>query len=276
METVLLAVFLACTPGQEQRVAEIREQQVAEIRALHEVGEYAASFQMLETLLDQDPDHPELNQLYGVALLATRQAAVAVWPLSKAAEAPERALEAGILLARAHLENQSPADAIVAADRVLEQAPDLLEALLVRIDAKLVAKRAEEALVDIDTILEFDPNQPDALIAQLVALLALERVEEAEAALAAARERVDELEGQEPVQARFCAASAVFTLEKGGEGAGEKAAAEWDACLERFPLEPIVVDGAAAFFDGPGASDQVRLSAPQLELLRALGYFDDR
>ncbi|MEE8594540.1 MAG: tetratricopeptide repeat protein, partial [Gemmatimonadota bacterium] len=126
---VLFAVLLACTPSQEQ--------QVAEIRALHEEGEYAASIQMLEALLDQDPDHPELNQLYGVALLATRQAAVAVWPLSKAAEAPERALEAGILLARAHLENQSPADAIAAADRVLEQAPDLLEALLVRIDAKL-------------------------------------------------------------------------------------------------------------------------------------------
>jgi tetratricopeptide (TPR) repeat protein len=245
---VLLAVLLACTSSQER--------QVAEIRALHEQGEYAASIQMLEALLDQDPDHPELNQLYGVALLATRQAAPAVWPLSKAAEAPERALEAGILLARAHLENQSPADAIAAADRVLEQAPDLLEALLVRIDAKLVAKRAEEALVDIDTILQRDPTEPAALIAQLMALLELERVEEAEAALAAARERLDELEGQEPVQAKFCAANAIFTREKGGEGAGEKAAAEWDACLERFPLEPIVVDGAAAFFDGRGERER--------------------
>jgi tetratricopeptide (TPR) repeat protein len=245
---VLLAVLLACTPS--------REQQVAEIRALHEEGGYAASIQMLEVLLDQDPDHPELNQLYGVALLATRQAALAVWPLRKAAEAPERSLEVGILLARAHLENQSFADAIAAADRVLEQAPDLLEALLVRIDAKLAAKRAEDALVDIDTILELDPSQPDALIAQLVALLELERVEEAEAALAAARERADELVGQEPVQARFCVASVVFTLEKGGEGAGDQVAAEWDACLERFPLEPIVVEGAAAFFDKRGERER--------------------
>ena len=91
---------------------------MAEIRALHEAGEYAASIEKLEALLDQSPDHPELNQLYGVALLATRQAALAIWPLRKAAEAPELALKAGVLLARAHLENRSPADAIAAADRV--------------------------------------------------------------------------------------------------------------------------------------------------------------
>ena len=53
----------------EAVMAGAKEQQVVEIRALHEEGGYAASIQMLEALLDQDPDHPELNQLYGVALV---------------------------------------------------------------------------------------------------------------------------------------------------------------------------------------------------------------
>ena len=56
---------LACGFDPEARLEEIRRQQ--------ELGEFAATIGPLRELLQATPDDPELNHLYGVALLGTRQ-----------------------------------------------------------------------------------------------------------------------------------------------------------------------------------------------------------
>jgi tetratricopeptide (TPR) repeat protein len=234
------------------------EAQKAEIRELQANQRYAETIGRLETLLDRDPDDPELNHLYGVALLATGNAALAVWPLRKAAENPERAVEDGLLLAQAQLAGGSANDAIATADRILERAPDQVEALLLRAEAKLAEKRSEEALEDVDRVLAQRPDEPAALLARMTALLALEREEDAGEALKAAQAAVAEIEDRD-WETRLCAASAVFADEKSDADLAE---AEWTSCLKQFPSEPIVVEGSVDFFDGRGehqrATDIVR------------------
>jgi tetratricopeptide (TPR) repeat protein len=236
----ILLTALACSNPQAQRV---------EILELHASGRYAETIEPLEALLDHTPDDSELNHLYGVALLATGNTALAVWPLRKAAEDPQRAVEDGLLLARAQLVGGSANDAIATADRILEQAPDLPEALLLRAEAKLAEKRSEEALDDIERVLVQQPDEPAALLARVKALLVLERDEEAAEALAAVRDITPENEDQAAWQARFCAAGAVFADEKGDV---EIAQAEWVQCLERHPSEPVVVEESVRFFDQRG------------------------
>src|SRR5262245_28234395 len=101
-----------------------REERLEQIRGLQEEGQYPATVAPLRDLLERTPDDPELNHLYGVALLRTRQPELAIWPLRKAAQAPERAKEDGLLLARALLAGGSAEDAVQQASRVLELAPD--------------------------------------------------------------------------------------------------------------------------------------------------------
>jgi len=78
---VLLA--LACGGDAEKRLGEIRNR--------HETGQYAATLEPLRELLQASPDDPELNHLYGSALLALGQPDLAIWSLRKAALDPERA-----------------------------------------------------------------------------------------------------------------------------------------------------------------------------------------
>ena len=54
-------------------------------------------------LLEATPDDPELNHLYGVALLGARQPELSICPLRKAAQEPDRAIEDGLLLCQALL-----------------------------------------------------------------------------------------------------------------------------------------------------------------------------
>ncbi len=250
----MLLSVAACSSTETQR---------AEILELHQSGRYAETIEPLEALLDRTPDDPELNHLYGVALLATGNTALAVWPLRKAAEDPERAVEDGLLLGHAQLSGGSTGDAIATADRILEQVPDLPEALLLRAEAKLAEKRSEEALDDVERVLEQQPDEPAALLARVTALLLLEREEEAAEALAAAREITPENQDQAAWQARFCAAGAVFAGEKGDL---ELARAEWAQCLEHHPSEPVVVEEAVRFFDQQGEHERATGT-----LRRALG-----
>ncbi|UCH29054.1 MAG: tetratricopeptide repeat protein, partial [Myxococcales bacterium] len=236
----MLLSVAACSSTETQR---------AEILELHQSGRYAETIKPLEALLDRTPDDPELNHLYGVALLATGNTGLAVWSLRKAAEDPERAVGDGLLLGHAQLSGGSAGDAITTADRILERVPDLPDALLLRAEAKLAEKRAEEALDDIERVLEQQPGEPAALLARATALLLREREEEAAEALAAVREIAPENEDQAAWQARFCAAGAVFAGEKGDL---ELARAEWAQCLERHPSEPVVVEKAVDFFDQRG------------------------
>ncbi len=91
---VVLAV-LACGSDPEAQLEEIRSQQ--------EFGDFAATVAPLRELLESSPEDPELNHLYGVALLGVQRPELAIWPLRKAAQEADRAIEDGLLLSRALL-----------------------------------------------------------------------------------------------------------------------------------------------------------------------------
>jgi predicted Zn-dependent protease len=228
---------LACGFDPEARLEEIRSQQ--------ELGEYAATVAPLRELLEASPDDPELNHLYGVALLGAQQPELAIWPLRKSAQQPDRAIEDGLLLGRALLRGGSASDAVRQVLRVRELAPDRVEVIRLLLQARLAAKQNEEALEAAALLLALEPDDPDALLGHLVALLSLDRADEAEQALATFRKAVDELPGENEWRPRGCAVMATFTKEKGD---AEAAVAAWEDCLKAFPGEEIVVFGAIEFF----------------------------
>jgi tetratricopeptide (TPR) repeat protein len=229
---------LTCAPDPEARLEEIRTRQ--------QTGEFAATLEPLRELLEKTPDDPELNHLYGVALLGTRQPELAIWPLRKAAQHPDRAIEDGLLLALALLRGGSADDAVRQVLRVRELAPDRVDVLRLLLKARLDAKQHEEALEDAARLLAVEPDDPDALMARVLALLSLNRPDEAEPALAALRKAVEDRPDDTTWPPRICAATATFAKEKGDPDAAE---ALWNDCLEKFPGEEIVVFAAIDFFD---------------------------
>jgi len=233
---VVLAV-LACGSDPEARLEEIRSQQ--------ELGDFAATAAPLRELLEASPDDPELNHLYGVALLGVGRPELAIWPLRKSAQEPDRAIEDGLLLSRALLRGGSAADAVQQVLRVLELAPDRADVARLLLEVRLKAKQNEEALEAATLVLALEPDDPEALVGRLAAFLALERAEEAEQALAAFGEAVENLPDESPWHPRFCAGTASFAKEKGEAEAAEVA---WEECLEEFPGEEVVVFTAIGFF----------------------------
>ena len=259
---VLFAVVVlvaACAPGPEDLLKEARDLQAA--------GRIAESIPVLESLLNETPDDREANHLLGVALLATGQPALAIWPLGKAAEAPDAALEDALLLGRAHLTGGSSMDALVVVDRLIEEAPDLLEARQLRIDAYMESNKFEEALADAEYILDFRPDDQQTLVTRISILFELERAEEAEEAIATAKQAFTTAArpGAAPNawEARLCAVDATFQFEKQDEGHVDRARAAWEACLEKFPAVGIVVSNAMAFFDALGETER------SLEIIRS-------
>jgi len=228
---------LACGSDPEARLEEILSQQ--------EIGEFAATVAPLAELLEASPDDPELNHLYGVALLAVQRPELAIWPLRKAAQEPDRAIEDGLLLSQALLRGGSAADAVQQLLRVRELAPDRVDVIRFLLDARMAAKQNEEALEAAALLLALEPDDPGALVGRLAALLALDRGDEAEQALAAFGEAVEDLPDESPWHPRFCVGSATFAKEKGEVEAAEAA---WELCLARFPGEEIVVSSAIEFF----------------------------
>jgi tetratricopeptide (TPR) repeat protein len=238
-----VALFvLACGLDPEARLEKIRSQQ--------EANQFAETLEPLRELLKASPDDPELNHLYGSALLATKQPGLAIWSLRKAAGDPERAVEDGLLLAIALLGGGSPDDAVEQALRVLELAPDRIEVQHLLLKARLQAKQHEEVLEDAARLLALNPGEPEALMARTVALLSLNRPDEAGPALAELGAAVADLTGDANWQPRLCAATAMFAKENGDPDAAE---ARWNECLEQFPAEAVVVFEAIDFFaERPG------------------------
>jgi predicted Zn-dependent protease len=228
---------LACGSDPEARLEEVRSQQ--------ELGDFAASIAPLRELLEASPDDPELNHLYGVALLGVGRPELAIWPLRKAAQEPDRAIEDGLLLSRALLRGGSAADAVQETLRVLELAPDRVDVARLLLQARLEARQNEEALEAAALLLTLAPDDPEGLVGRLGAFLALDRAEEAEQALAAFGEAIEDLPDESPWHPRFCAGRATFTKEKGEPEAAEAA---WEECLEAFPGDEVVVFTAMEFF----------------------------
>lgn len=221
---------------------------LAEIRAMQKQGRAEESVARLRALLDESPDRPEAQLLYGTTLVRLGQLNLAVWPLRKAADAPELAVEAGLVLAGALLQMMSMTDAIEAASDVLAIEPEHPLALETRARAYLGARREEEALIDLDRLLELEPDHIGGLITRTSALLQLGRGEEAAQALETARARITASREVPPpqVMARLCMAEATFTWER---GEAERAQELLEGCVAEYPADPLVVREAVAFYD---------------------------
>ncbi len=243
---LLVAIGVACNRSEDP---------LAGIRDLHAQGRFAGTVDPLRKLIDEDPARSEAHLLLGVALLRTGEAGLAVWPLRKAAESPEHAVEAGILLTRAMLETRSSPDAVTTIDRVLAIAPENVDALELRAEAHLGTGSPLKALDDIDRVLLLDPNNLGVLVPRVLALIAVERIDEAEKALETAREQLgaagDEI--APAARARLCIARGLFAFEK---GEAEAADAQYEACLEEFPTDPLAVSEVVGYFDRTDRSER--------------------
>ncbi|MBW2577446.1 MAG: tetratricopeptide repeat protein [Deltaproteobacteria bacterium] len=225
------------------------EAQLEDLRSFQQSGRFAETIEPLRDRLDEAPDDPELNHLYGLALLQTDQSALAIWPLRKAAQDPDRAIDDGILLVQAILNGGSAEDGALAANKVLELAPDRVDVLRLLIAARLKARQNEEVLADVERLLELKPGDSNALVSRLVALLNLDRADEAEEALAEIGEAIENLEGGFDWEPRVCGGTATFMKEKGDPEAAELL---WNDCLEQFPAEEMIVFAAIEFFNEIG------------------------
>lgn len=255
MSVILSVSGIHCGPAD-------RTEQIEQIRAMQANGEFRPSISALREMLDQSPDDPELNHLYGVGLLSTGRPSLAVWSLRKASENEEFAVRDGLLLGQALMRGGSAEDAVEAANRVLEVEPENLEALRLRLQANLSAMKNVDALADIELILELEPDDLETHVSRIRALLTLDQVEDAALAIDDVNQRVQNLEDAETRSLwlpRACGGSASFADERGDPDGAEKV---WNDCLTQFPEETMIVKAAVEFFDSRGQGTRA------LEILR--------
>jgi predicted Zn-dependent protease len=247
----LPAALLGCGPGDP----------VAKARELQAAGRFAESLAPLRQRLDQSPDDPEVQYLYGHALVQTGQLSLAQFALREAMRSPDWLVPAALELASALILTENPEGAIEVATRVLDAEPDNLDGLLLRSRASSMSRRAyESALADAERAIELDSGNTEGLTLRAVALLGLERTEEAEAALAQLESTARDADLEPAESARFCAMRAVFAKEKGD---AEEAERRFGACLESHPADFLLVKEALAFFDARAQPER------GVEILRA-------
>ena len=231
----------------------IRQQQAA--------GNYAGSVAPLRELLKERHDDPEVNYLYGRALVYTGQPSLATWSLRQAMEDPEWLETAGLELAHAGLVAGDFNEVVDVTTRILADRPELAIALLYRAQAQAHWKKdPEAALADAKRVLELEPELIEAYEPLILALLALQRHAEASEALAEAGRRLATTDAPASSLAWHCSTTATFA-DEGGEP--ERARETWGECLAKYPADPTVVANAAQFFDARGEWER------SLELLRS-------
>ena len=249
---VLAALMVASCVGCAQGDTE------AEIQALIGEGRFDESLAQLRIALDEDPDQPALQLLYGRLLLGRGDLHLAEWPLRKAAESPEHRVAASKLLAQVLLNTRNAEGAVAVIDQVLGVDPNDVAALEFRSRAHLAALDLERALEDAERLIELDPDHMAARTTRLHALLLQERAEDAEAALRDLIDRIasDPEAHDEATHARVCALECRFALEKGDT---DGAFARVQECIEEFPADKLVIREAAEHFSARG--DYERLLA---------------
>lgn len=236
--SVLIAIVTACS----------RSDPLESVRAAQDAGrDYATTVEPLRKLVEQNPRDPEVQYRYGLALLATHQPALALWPLRRAAESADWAAKADLALGSAYGLTGSYDQAIEVLTREIERDPRNVKALVMRASTRVLSKRDYEgALADADRILDIDPDNVSALPTRAVALLALGRVDEATVAI----DQLDSLYRDDSLglhgSAGYCTALAKFAEEKGDAELAEK---RYGECLAQFPSDAGLLQQAMDFFD---------------------------
>lgn len=250
------------------------ETRMQEVRALQDVGQYAASIPELREILSAEPDLPEASYRLGMALVQTGERSRAIWPLQRATESgAEFGLQAGQLLASVHLDSQDFEEALRVIDRLLERVPDDKLALQMRAKAHIGARQFEAALVETQHLVELFPDDYTVRALHAAALVDMGRLDDAEAAHAEIK-RLGLASDDPETQARACLAPAIFARSDRQDLAAAKP--YYEDCLTRFPISAFVLDQAQDYFDEAGDPERATLlyrkaveQAPENLALRA-------
>jgi tetratricopeptide (TPR) repeat protein len=219
---------------------------MAEVRALQDVGQFTASIDELREILAEKPDDPEASYRLGVALVQTGETSRAVWPLEKAAESPEYAVQASLLLASAHFSNQNFEAVVKAADRVLEADPERLVALKMRAKGNLGAGDLDAALTDTKRLLESEPDDYSTNLLYATILTDSGEIDEAEAVTDHLKE-IGAASGDPGTATRACLAPAMFARDVRKDD--KKARKLYEDCLEKFPANAFLTGETMKFYD---------------------------
>ena len=248
LAAALLLSLTACQASYEERLEEVR--------ALQESGQAWESIEPLRKLLDEKPGDPEASYLLGAALAGTGQPSLAIIPLLRAADDPEYAVPAGLLLASTQLGLQNYEEAERAASKILEGEAENKRALLIRYEARMGAGRVDEGLEDAERVLASEPGGYEGLMAKATALVQLKRLDEAEQSYQSMADAYGEEQSERGV--RSCMGlGAVW----GEQKETAKATAQIDRCLG-IHQGPLAVQLASQLF--PWLGDRER----GLEVLR--------
>ncbi|HEY5658493.1 MAG TPA: tetratricopeptide repeat protein, partial [Myxococcota bacterium] len=185
---------------------------MAEVRALQDVGQFAASVEELREILTLAPNLPEANWRLGLALVQMGEPSRAVWPLQKAAESSEYEIRAGLLLASTYLQTKNFDEAIRAASQVLEADPERQAAMRIRANASLAARRLEDALRDTSRLVELYPDDYGVRALHATVLADIGHLEEAEKEHALLKQ-MGEKSDDPAFRSRSCLAPATFARE---------------------------------------------------------------
>jgi tetratricopeptide (TPR) repeat protein len=229
------------------------EARMAEVRALQDVGQFTASIDELREILAIKPDDAEASYRLGVALVQTGEASRAVWPLQKAAESPDYAVAASLLLASAHFANGNFEAVVAAADRVLEIDPDRLVALRMRAKGNLGAGKLDAAMADAERLLETSPDDYSVNLLRATILADSGKLDEAEAANDHLKE-IGEASGDPSIAPRACLVPASFAKDMRKDV--KKAEAIFEECLEKYPANAFVTSEAMTFYDEIGKPER--------------------
>jgi tetratricopeptide (TPR) repeat protein len=225
------------------------ESRMAEVRALQDVGQFAASVEELREILTLAPNLPEANWRLGLALVQMGEPSRAVWPLQKASESSEYEIRAGLLLASTYLQTKNFDEAIRAASRVLEKDPGRQAALRIRANANLAARHLEEALRDTTRLVELYPDDYGVRALHATVLADSGHIEEAEREHALLK-KMGEQSDDPAFRSRSCLAPATFAWEFLRDL--EKARVLYEDCASQIPTEPVPLNHMMGFFDSIG------------------------
>jgi len=227
---------------------------IEEIRALHARGDFASSIEPLRELLEEAPDAPEPNYLYGIALTRSGSPERAIWALRKAAADDRWARSAKVELARASLAAREWESAIRVADELLGQDPDDVDARLLRASAFIESKtRFGDALEDLDFVLSREPANLDGLVDRISVLIALGRIEEAARSLEDLEATETDSRGGAALVAQVCTVRAMFSAER---GLVEEATSRFRECRKRHPDSRRLLEAFVAHLDSRGRVDE--------------------
>ncbi|MEM7411805.1 MAG: tetratricopeptide repeat protein [Myxococcota bacterium] len=229
-------------------------------RELIKAGELDPALEILREAVEKNPDDPQINLMYGRALITNQQPSLAAWPLRRAASHPDYAVPANMALAHSLVNTNNNHDAVRAAERILAIEPDNKEAVRLRLRARQQNRDNPEAIEDLDLLIAAFPDELNLREQKFSALVDLERFDDAASELKALRTAVEARDDiGDHAFALLCTREAGLERSRGEEEAAE---AKIEACLADHPESQAVFLTAVEFFDA------VRKPERALEILR--------